>query len=108
MSPEHFARMRGLQAAYTSSNSRVLDHPDIARQLAAGYQRLQPGRIGDLKADPLRNRENDGSPQPKGMQAAEFADDHVAAFVEPFLGLPGKIKRNYLADSPMLRITVKK
>ena len=24
MSPEHFARMRGLQAAYTSSNSRLL------------------------------------------------------------------------------------
>ena len=41
MSPEHFARMRGLQAAYTSSNSRLLDHPDIARQLDGKLKRVQ-------------------------------------------------------------------
>ena len=48
MSPEHFARMRGLQAAYTSSNSRLLDHPDIARQLDGKLKRVQfdtPSRV---------------------------------------------------------------
>ena len=41
MSPENFARMRGLQAAYTSSNSRVLDYPDFARQLDGKLKRIQ-------------------------------------------------------------------
>lgn len=41
MSPENFARMRGLQAAYTSSNSRVLDIPDVARQLEGKLKRVQ-------------------------------------------------------------------
>jgi hypothetical protein len=38
MSPENFARMRGLQAAYTSS---PLDIPDIARQLDGKLKRVQ-------------------------------------------------------------------
>lgn len=41
MSPENFARMRGLQAAYTSSNSRLLDLPHIAHQLEGKLKRVQ-------------------------------------------------------------------